>query len=441
MNRSKLSLLLAPLVLLSGCSFGASIDTLMAPPKLSIEQEEIYNALTLSTGSAISLKYPKSGKYLSAFIVEDIDGGGDKEAVVFYERNVHSLDENPLRISTFAKDTENSWVPVSDKPAMGSEIEKVMISKLGDNARTNLIIGSSSINRAEKIVSVYTVSGGQLMDPDFSLAYNYFDVVDMDNDGQNEFVMISTPGAGAPASVIAYKLDSEGKYHESVCELNGSFSESDSRISYGRLSTGETAMYIDASSGSGTVQTEIIYMDKKGAMKKMFPAPEEAMATERPIGFNTFDIDYDGMLEIPCQEICPGYEQSPESEQVMLTNWMGLGKDNRLERKYTSYYSTSDGFVFIFPEKWRKKVTVRRDTISNELAFNVITDGKRGRELMRICHAEDIASREDRLSTGYMLLHTKGDSSFLAYIPQSGSHADGLSISSADVAVGFRFRD
>ena len=185
MNRSKLSLLLAPLVLLSGCSFGASIDTLMAPPKLSIEQEEIYNALTLSTGSAISLKYPKSGKYLSAFIVEDIDGGGDKEAVVFYERNVHSLDENPLRISTFAKDAENSWVPVSDKPAMGSEIEKVMISKLGDNERTNLIIGSSSINRAEKIVSVYTVSGGQLIDPDFSLAYNYFDVVDMDNDGQN----------------------------------------------------------------------------------------------------------------------------------------------------------------------------------------------------------------------------------------------------------------
>ena len=55
---------------LTGCTFGASIDTLMAPPKLSVEQEQIYSALKNSIGSSISLKYPKSGKYLSAFIVQ-----------------------------------------------------------------------------------------------------------------------------------------------------------------------------------------------------------------------------------------------------------------------------------------------------------------------------------------------------------------------------------
>ncbi|MDE7225959.1 MAG: hypothetical protein K2N49_03750, partial [Ruminococcus sp.] len=59
---------------LTGCTFGANIDMLMTPPKLSIEQEQIYSALTDAAGESVSLKYPKSGKYLSAFIVEDIDG-------------------------------------------------------------------------------------------------------------------------------------------------------------------------------------------------------------------------------------------------------------------------------------------------------------------------------------------------------------------------------
>ena len=128
MNIRKFAVLLAPLCALSGCSFGASIDTLMAPPKLSVEQEQIYNALTSTTGSAISLKYPKSGKYLSAFIIEDIDGDGSNEAVVFYERNVHSVDENPLRINILDKEN-GKWTSTYDQPAEGSEIEQVIISR------------------------------------------------------------------------------------------------------------------------------------------------------------------------------------------------------------------------------------------------------------------------------------------------------------------------
>ena len=49
-------------LLLTGCAFGSSIDNLMTPPKLSVEQEQIYKALTDDdnvSSSSISLKYPK----------------------------------------------------------------------------------------------------------------------------------------------------------------------------------------------------------------------------------------------------------------------------------------------------------------------------------------------------------------------------------------------
>lgn len=91
-------------VLLTGCTFGTSIDNLLAPPKQSIEQEQIYSALTDAAGSGIRLKYPRSGKYLSAFIIEDIDSDGTDEAVVFYERNGLGVDERTLRINVLDQD-------------------------------------------------------------------------------------------------------------------------------------------------------------------------------------------------------------------------------------------------------------------------------------------------------------------------------------------------
>ena len=46
----------AAVLLTTGCTFGSNIDNLMAPPKLSGEQEQIYKALTDAAVTSISLK-------------------------------------------------------------------------------------------------------------------------------------------------------------------------------------------------------------------------------------------------------------------------------------------------------------------------------------------------------------------------------------------------
>lgn len=424
-------------VLLTGCTFGSSIDNLMAPPKLSAQQEQIYGALTEATGQNISLKYPKSGKYLSAFIVEDIDGDGVDEAVVFYERNGLGVDEITLRINILDQD-DGHWHSVCDTAAAGAEVEKVMISKLGDNERVNLIIGSSLINRSEKNVTVYNYDqeAGDIK-PDFSESYSFIDVTDLDGDEKNEFLLLKGSSNGAPAGAEVYQLDKAGKYHQSPCELSGAFTEFDS-LSYGRLPNGQKGLYIDAVSGTGSIQTDIVCMEDD-RLKKIFSSPEESFATLRPSGCPSYDIDGDGELEIPVQVISPGYEDVSEGEQIKLTDWKRISEKNDLEHKYTSYFSIGDGYAFVFPEKWQGKVTVKRDAINDEMVFCSYADGKPGRELLRICCAEDTVSREDRISTGYMLLKTKGESSYLAYIPQSGERKDGLSITSGDAAIGFSF--
>lgn len=426
-----------PLMLLSGCTFGTSIDTLMAPPKLSLEQEQIYSALTDAAGSSISLKYPKSGKYLSAFIVEDIDGDGGREAVVFYEKNSLAAPENTLRINIL--DSENGkWRSVYDTPADGSEIERVMISQLGENQRMNLIIGSSLINRSEKTATIYSYSDGEL-ERTFSDSYSFIDVTDLDRDESNEFLLLKGSVNGNPAAAEAYKLDGEGKYHRYKIELSGGFTEFDS-VGYGELNKEHTGLYIDAVSAAGFIQTDIIYMNENG-LNKIFSDSEESAATLRPSGCSACDVDSDGVIEIPMQSVAPGYEDSAEGEQLRLTKWLTVKESGKMKSKYTSYYSVGDGYVFIFPEKWRNKVTVRRDAINDEIVFCAYSNEGMGRELMRIYCAGDEASADDRISTGYMLLRTKGESAYLAYISPNSDNSDGLSVTSAEAAAGFIYKE
>ena len=421
---------------LSSCSFGSNIDNLMTPPKLSVEQEQIYKALTEGNNTSISLKYPKSGKYLSAFIIEDLDGDGGSEAIVFYEHNGIVAEENSLRLNILDQE-DGKWRSIGETSVAGTEIEKVMISKLGTNNRVNIIIGSSLINRSEKNVTVYTYDSEEgTIDSDFSQAYAFIDVTDLDSDNENEFLLLTAASNSAPATASVYELDENGRYICFPIELSGSFTEFNS-LTYGNIGGGRNGLCIDELSGTGAIQTDMIYMNDS-QLYKVFNTPDEAAATLRPAGYSSADIDNDGTIEIPLQTIAPGYDNVPESEQMSITQWKVLNKDNRLVQKYSSYYSVSNGYTFIFPERWHNNVTVRRDAVNDEIVFCAYSDGEVGEELMRIFCADDAPSREDRLFNGYMLMGTKGGTSYLAYIPQHNKNDVPLAPTAGEAAVGFK---
>ena len=89
------------LLLLSGCTFGATVDALLTPPHLRGEQEQIYQALENAVGNRITLQYPRSGDHLSAVMISDLDGDGQDEAAVFYRKESSLSTENALRLNLF----------------------------------------------------------------------------------------------------------------------------------------------------------------------------------------------------------------------------------------------------------------------------------------------------------------------------------------------------
>ena len=108
MKRFGISAIAVASVMLTGCTLDGSAENLLSPPVLYEEQEEIYSALKESTGENITLRYPRSGALRSAFIIDDIDGSGEDEAIVFY--SVHEQ----VRMNILDRDGDGKWQSVCD---------------------------------------------------------------------------------------------------------------------------------------------------------------------------------------------------------------------------------------------------------------------------------------------------------------------------------------
>lgn len=433
MKKIKILCMLFPL-LLTGCSLNTSIDALLTPPKLSAQQEQIYSALTNYTGSNISLKYPRTGENLSAFVVDDIDNDSEDEAIVFYNKNAIKTEDNSLRINIL--DQENSgWRSVYDHAADGNEIEQVMITKLGENDRVNIIVGYSLINQSEKVLSIYDYSGGKLNTTFENNYYSLFDAADLNGDGKKELFTALNQSVSRRASAAVYYLAENGNYLRSSVDLNESYTNY-KKLIYGTLSDGFTAVYLDAETTSGTIATEILAVNKDNTLSSIYSPDIEKNETVRPSAYESRDIDGDGAVEIPVPFICPGYDDSGD-DQIYLTKWYGL-QDKKPEQKYISYMSITEGYTFIIPEKWYDHVTVINNPADNEIKLNSYDESPEdSTEILSIKTTSENEEAEALWNSGYDLLHSRGDKKFFIKVNKENEFVD----SPAEIMLKFRFED
>ena len=431
----KITLLLSALFMLSGCSLNAGVDTLLTPPKLSTQQEHIYKALTDYAGTNISLKYPKSGDYLSAFIIADVDGDSENEAVVFYRKNsLNNTDDSSLRMNILDQNG-SGWHSVCDYEAGGNEIEQVKITKLGNNDRINIIVGYSLINQSEKVVSIYDYSDGKLNTTFENNYYSVFDTADINGDGTLELFTALGQSTSRQASAAVYYLGEDGNYLRSTVKLSESFTGY-SNMKYGKLPDGSTAVYLDADTGNGMIATEVFTVDSRNNLIELFAPDIKKEETLRPSAYTCGDVDGDGETEIPVPVACPGYEGKTDDSRVYFSKWYVLNDEDKLEEKYLSYQSITDGYTFIIPDEWRNKVTV--DVDSSGLRFcRYDKQTGTGSEIFRVVTVSDSSKHQAFKKSGFELLHSKGDKMFFIKI----NAEDELVSSPAEIMLKFKFED
>ena len=406
---------IAAAVLFAGCSFGSSVDSLLTPPKLSVEQKDVYEALVKSVGNDIRLQYPRAGEYRSAFVFANIDNEPDDEAIVFYEKSGETAGTGNVRINIIDRSENGEWHSVYDHAGMGTSIERVLFSDIGNSGTTSIIIGYNLLS-GEKSAAVYSYHNGILFS-DFSDSYNTMFVTDLNRDSMGELILIRTETQLRNASLSLISRNAESGLVEETGSIPLDSSATDFvNIASGYIGTNTPAIFIDGLSDR-QLTTEIIY-SVNDTLRNPLYLGESALIenTRRSAGYLCTDIDLDGIIEIPTLTLFPGHSQD-SSDRLYSTNW-NIMENYNIVKKYSSFYSIAEGYCFILPSRWDGVVTARIDSSTGDVVFYKFkTDlSNSSTELMRIAVAE-ISETQPLLEDGYMTIKSNNNMNYLVKCP------------------------
>ncbi|WP_295130069.1 hypothetical protein [Ruminococcus sp.] len=399
-----------------------TVDGLLNAPKLTEEQGEIHEALTAAVGGSVTLKYPRNGDNRSAFVITNLDGEVGEEALVFYEYNSGGGSDEGIRVNLLDKDEEGKWYSVKELAGAGTEVDRVIISQMGEKNRYNVLVGYQSVTGSECQLEVYSCYDG-----DFKRVgtdtYSVMDTLDINYDGYREIVTIQRQTNNDTGAVTAKAslLDMDGdKLVKSegidMCANVQSYVNTYS----GLLNKQHEAIFIDGLDQDGDLQTEIVYYRYSSLQNPMQLSPQKLLPLcKRPAGYYSTDVDGDGIVEIPSTRPMTGYENAIIDEMVYMTTWNIYEDFFNLTEKYRGYYSISNGYFFAFPNRWNDLVTVKREPDTSELVFykyeGDINDSTT--EIMRIC-AVSRQESQSYLDDGYKVIASKGQLDYFVKLPE-----------------------
>lgn len=424
------ALLCAAAMLFTGCTpINFGVDTLLAAPKLTAEQSQIHEALIDAVGNNVVLKYPKNGSNRSAYVIANLDEDPQDEALVFYEYTGDPAD-NGLRVNLLDKDENDSWISVKEIAGAGTEVDKVILTRMGSSSSINILVGYQTLSGDEKSLEIYTYKNREFKRIGTS-SYSVLETLDINSDGSNELLTIrrtvnlESGQVTAKAALLELRAatDENGEAVEEVA-LRQSIDMCDNVSSYSRavpglLVDGRRALYTDVVNADGALRTEIVYYRYSKLQNPMQLRSEKLLPMcTRPAGYYSADVDGDGVIEIPSTRTMLGYENAVPEEQILLTSWMQYEDFYSLREKYSGYYSVSDGYAMMFPSRWDGKVTVKKDTATNEAVFYKYGGDINAEmtELMRVAVASKQQS-QTFIYDGYQIVKSVGQLDYLVKLP------------------------
>ena len=415
MKKLKAFAALMAAMMLSACSAGVSVETLLVPPKLDEQQNEIYQALISSTGSGISLKYPKSGEYRSAFVVRNIDSEPSEEAMVFYASDSVQTGEAGLRMKVLDQ-YDGKWQAVYDIACMGSEVESLSFTSIGEGDNVDIVVRYTMLNQTEKAFSVMNYADG-IVDELYNSFYSCLEVMDLNKDDHNELVTVVADKATGISTAYMFSRSGGRLKRLSQAELAGTHAEI-LRVTTGTADNNMPALYIDYSRGQGQYGTDVLYCSGNSLV-----SPDSAVINRFSNDYTAdifcTDIDSDGDTETPSMTPLPGYEPLAKNEQLCAVQWYNVRFHSIMQEHY-GYYSSKYSFALMFPNRWYGIVTAVPNLLDNEIIFIAYSQEKgltvdETTELMRIKIVDKGDSSAQKAVTGMTLIGANEDSLYYCY--------------------------
>lgn len=425
MKRKICGILAAVCMLLSGCALPQTgVDSLLSPPLLNEEQNEIYSALVRETGDSIKLLYPQKGENRAAFLVINLDEEVTAEAVAFYQSTALNV-TSAIHMAVLDK-LDGKWQSVNDISLEGTQVEDVAVLRAEGNPL--LAVGLSYSSDNTSLLKVYSFNGST-MDEVGSESYQAKIITDMDGDDQDDVLLVTAPTQDNTAYAKLLSFHSGRFWEKSRVLLNPGIARYTNIVS-GYLVNGQKAIYLDGYRGSTLMTTEIVGYESDGETGLLVnytydpDNPVAAYTVDRAPGAVCSDLNGDSVIEVPGLTLLPGYSEDATGA-FYLTDWYHF-LNGGFEKVKSSYVNSSQGYMLDFPEEWIGTVSVKKTTRGNETLFYAYQEGDNPvrSELLYI----QMAKRSDWQAgnfPGYEMIDSSGGGQivYLAKIPAGADPA------------------
>lgn len=380
-------LLAVIIVLFSGCDVElfAPVDALMRPPKSYSQNEDLQKAFEDSVEGEFVLKYPLSGDYRSPFILYDTDNDGEVEAIVFYSLK---KEENTVRVAFFDL-TDGVWNKVAQAKGVGNRVNRVAFSDLYNDGTAKIMISWGFFDaKASNVLTIYEVAADENGEKKMRLLlnepYSVMQVLDVDESGKDEILLISSVSAGEETNNIAkiFALRPDGSYAVAgSIVLDSTVSSYASIKAEASMGNKPYRVFIDAYNGDAGMVTEVLNWNAEinGFNSPFYnPQSKSVEKTFRASKIESRDIDGDGFIEIPVQprdlsSANAMFDKATirkKQHLFFLVEWCGMSNGNELfKEKYTAV-NTLDAYMVDFPDEWLGKVIVSSNIEKRVFTFS-----------------------------------------------------------------------
>ncbi len=412
-----------------------SPSEIIVPPGFYGQTAEVQDAFEASLSAAernnVTLKYPTSGEYRTAYVMNNLDSDEDDEVIVFYTLK---SDESTVRMNVLDK-IDDKWESVYDEPGYGSEVISVVFDDLNKDGDAEIICSWSLYeSQTSKVMTIHSAHAEKAKPIQLKTlvtqSYSFSGVADFDSDGYDEILVIwsdssnvSNAGSAIPkTSAILLKMMED----DMISPIGQPVTVDASVSSYGTMNLqvspekDRLMAFVDAYKGEDTMITEVFWWDteRHTLVTPFFDTITLSNTlTVRSPAIPSKDIDSDGIIEIPVNWQNTAVEQKPVNldedsdvpvqigTRINLTTWMNVTPSGLVPKSY-SFINHTAGYSFIVSENISASL-VAYSTDTGVMTIYASTDGvTQGEPLFSLVMKE----RDDMTENDtYTFKRTSGD--------------------------------
>lgn len=348
---------------LCGCDiFTSEAEELLSPPALTGDMLPISNAIQKNVGADFTLEYPIRGDYRSAIIQHDLNNDGIFEAVAFYRTKRKSPDDKHeiemMNIITIIN-RDGEWVSGGTQSLAAGGIDQVDFCDFDNDGIKEIMVGWAIYGTSELQLSIYSL-GENTLTQRMAEQYTHFVPCDLDANDKYEVLILRSSPSEQINTAHLFSLTQVGVSQISSCKLDGS-AKTINKPFVSTLSSGAPAVYIDEIKGVGAV-TSVLFFEKGQLVNPLLDKESNKNTkTLREATFESYDINDDGIIEIPIRRDVPTVTRSAESEKLYLTDWCSFNGET-LTAQITAMVNPQDGYYYCISQNFVEKIAILKDS-------------------------------------------------------------------------------